>query len=240
MSERDKIDGLKNLGRGFLLLVVASALSLVMTLTSQMMVGQVRPTPTIPRTLLVQVLVIGFLGFLLLILYIVSWILRIIGWGGICRGVGKKFYCYTRILLIVLPVLGVAIMIGAAMLMAMEIFTLGVPTTPIKPKGLEKWGGFFLLGAVLITVAFLVEGVALLDSSYVFASKLLRNGAFLYIAAQVFSILTGVINQLLAAPLEVATTALNVAGQILGLVSALIVYWALRGVLSVEREGEGA
>jgi len=225
-AERERIGGIENLRRGFLLLFGASAIDLFLALFSLSAYIRGARATAVPRSLAVWGLAAGLLALTLFILGILSWVFRIIGWGKLCRGVGKRFYCYVRIILVLLPILGTIVVAATIALLIVKMLSLG-PTMSVweleKAKGLVI---YFALGLALMTASFIIEGVALLDFSYVLESRLLRNGGALYIVANVLSVLNSVTGMLKFAP--IVKSVFNILSSILAVVSALMLYWALR------------
>ena len=236
IAEGERAGGVENLRRGFLLLLGASMISLVVELP--VMPARARPLEAGVAAFVMWGLMAGFLVIVLLILAVLSWVFRIVGWGKLCRGWDRKFYCYVRTILVLLPVLGIVIVIAAIVMVVAEILTLGPAMGVLvleRAKGLVI---YLLLGVVLVAASFVIEGVALLDFSYVLKSMLLRGGGALYIAAYVLSVLDSVVGTL--RPASVVKTAFSISSSILAVASAFVLYWAFRVVEKVERGEEGA
>lgn len=224
--ERERAEGFENLRRGFLLLSVASAINLVLVLLSlSIHIEEARAT-AVPRSLALWGLVAGLLAIALFILGVLSWVFRIIGWGKLCKGVGKKFYCHVRTILVLLPILGAVVAAATIALLVVEVLSLG---PAVGVLGLERAKGlivYFVLGAVLVTVSFVIEGVALLDLSYVLGSALLGKASMLYVAAHILSALGSLVGTLRLAP--IVKSAFGALAPTLALLSASMLYWALR------------
>lgn len=133
-------------------------------------------------------LTIVILGMATFILAIASWIYRVLGWGSLCKASIKRFYCYTRIAIIVLPAAGTLLTIVGSVALSFQVMA-GGPQAESAIESLPK--GLMLaihVGAVVFVTGFIMEGLSLLDMSLIYGRRILTAGSILYLLAQVLSI----------------------------------------------------
>ncbi len=219
MEKERLLNGFKRIRQGFLLLIPSSVIGLIVApLTSPRDFLELGPG------VIAYLIFIGILGMVSAILVIASWILRIVGWGNICGAGIKRFYCYTRLLLIVLPIVGVAISIIGGIIYGIQVFTSGleyVGQTLFPPTLLAV----IIAGSLIITAGFLVEGVSLLDISYIYGRGMLRIASILYLLSLVVSTVLSIFSTTQAV---FGATWMGLLSNTLQLVSSITLYIGLR------------
>ncbi|RSN73387.1 hypothetical protein D6D85_10600 [Candidatus Methanodesulfokora washburnensis] len=103
-----------------------------------------------------------------LILAIASWIFEILGWSSMCRAGMRKFYCFTKYMVLLGPIMGFLFAI------------VGVFQTALTGKI-----SFFLLGPLVIVAVAVIAGVASLDVGLLTNTRILTVGALLYLISVV-------------------------------------------------------
>jgi len=213
--------GVKRLQYAFISDIAGVVLALLLLAFS----GALTQAPENLGAVLGALAIVGVLGLVTLILAIVSWIFRVLGWSAICRTGLKKFYCITKWAALLLPIIAVILLLVGMVYAFQKILAtpqFGVPT-------LEGLGPLIIAAAaaaLLTTVASLIEGVALLDLGMIGANLVLEAGSVLYLIATV----GGVIWQAVSGGFSISfaprsASAASILTMVLRLVySGLIIY----------------
>jgi len=220
MGETILSKALKNLKRGFLILSISSLMGLILSLTTRNTFTAETLKLTSPNILLTMITLI-VIGLVLFILGLVSWILRIIGWGDLCNVKIKKFYCYTRLALIIFPIIGITISMIGGILIAFE--SMSAAQQGVIPQVKPSFSAIVTLGSLLFLVGFILEGVSLYDFSLVKQDEVLKYASILYI----LSILSSAITTILTAIIGHVNYVIGVFNNILQLVSGAALYYTL-------------
>lgn len=129
------------------------------------------------------------LGLFLIVASIAAWVISILGWGNICRAKWRKFYCVTRVVVILAPILAtltVAAMIISAFL---ELFATGLrgefTGSDVFTSGFLK---AFVAGMVIAAAGRVFEGVATFDLGLLTQVYLLAAAAVVYIASTAINV----------------------------------------------------
>ncbi len=216
----------RNLEYGYATLALANVLALI---SSTMTPGA---GPTAPETVapseLFRLLGLAVVGFLVLALTILSWVLRIMGWDAVYRATGKRLYRWTRIVIIILPIIGVIVMVVFIIVGVLEVMAAGTE----EAAAVGPWIYGVLAGTALIALSYVFEGFSLLDMSYSYGSKLLRAGGILLIVAQFASIVSGSLSAVMFSEVlrSGLHTWLNAANNCLQLGSSILVFLGVREV----------
>jgi len=142
-----------------------------------------------------------------LILAIASWIFEILGWSSMCRAGMRKFYCFTKYMVLLGPIMGFLFAI------------VGVFQTALTGKI-----SFFLLGPLVIVAVAVIAGVASLDVGLLTNTRILTAGALLYLISVLILVVLYLISILLRVPALLPSpefTGFGLAAGIL-LISALL------------------
>ena len=128
-------------------------------------------------------------GLVAVALLIASWLLRVLGWGNLCRAKVRRFYCVTRIVVLAAPIAGVAVIIFGAVIAVLEALATGLEYAPSArlPQGAL---GMVLAGLVLVLAADVFEAVATLDLGQIYGVKILSIASLLLLTNTALSAVT--------------------------------------------------
>lgn len=146
-------------------------------------------------TLAFTLLILLFLGLLILFLVMVaSWILRVLGWGNICRTKLRTFYCVTRIIVLAAPIIGFLVIIAGFVDAIIRILASGgFVEQPVETilEIIPTFSLYMLAGHLITSAADFFEAVATLDLSLLYHVGLLKAASIIYL----FSLCVRVIAQ---------------------------------------------
>jgi hypothetical protein len=136
--------------------------------------------PTSP-SFIVIVMITMVLMIIGLILGIGSWIFEILGWFSMCRAGVRKFYCFTKYMVLLGPIVGFLLAIVGAGALVLEAIEKGVMPTEESLRGfLTGKISFYILSGLLVMVAVaVIAGVASLDVGLLTNTRILAVGALL-------------------------------------------------------------
>ncbi|OYT31565.1 MAG: hypothetical protein B6U94_02705 [Thermofilum sp. ex4484_79] len=155
-------------------------------------------------------------GFMILILELIAWALKIIGWGRICSTRIKKFYCWTRLALIIFPIIGMlASFVGFLVIFLRQPLSMGVGNIAKREKSFETIG---IIGGLIFSLGYLFEAVGLYDFSLIYRNSILRVGSILYIISIAVSPISSLIE---------ATTVKSLLNNSLHFISSFLVFLGL-------------
>lgn len=143
--------------------------------------------------LLSAVAVLMVVGVLALILSIVAWVLKVLGWGNLCKARLRKFYCLTRLIVLGAPIAGVLLILAGVLTVFFSAFSS--VATGLEPLLFEEGmvagvSGYVIAGVVVMAAGNVFEGVASLDLGLLTKERVLAIGSLLYLAAVVVSVLS--------------------------------------------------
>ncbi|WP_125671940.1 hypothetical protein [Candidatus Methanodesulfokora washburnensis] len=159
--EEEMIEGLGWLREAAFLAFLAVILSYLLP---SVFLSPYRSLEQLPRPPFIDIVMI-IIG---LILAIASWIFEILGWSSMCRAGMRKFYCFTKYMVLLGPIMGFLFAI------------VGVFQTALTGKI-----SFFLLGPLVIVAVAVIAGVASLDVGLLTNTRILTVGALLYLISVV-------------------------------------------------------
>jgi len=132
--------------------------------------------------LLVLVGLIAVAGLVALVLSLASWIYKVLGWSDMCRSRLRRFYCITRLAVLVGPIVAVALIMGGVAVLSLELLAKGgTPSLVLRNYRGGAPAGLFLAGLLLLASANVIEGVAILDLGLLTRAKLLVAGSITYL-----------------------------------------------------------
>jgi len=210
---RREVDrGFKRLRNSAILATVSSAIFALLSLLGK---AAGEPTASILAELLVLAGLIIVAGLAALILSLASWIYKVLGWSDMCRSGIRRFYCVTRLAVLIGPIAGALLILGGVLILSLELITRGAVTPP--PVEGYGWGRLltglrwpFLAGIILMASANVIEGVAILDIGFLTQAKLLIAGSVVYLISAGLSPLA-----LLSGQLEGLSSLVSIAAYML-------------------------
>lgn len=129
-----------------------------------------------------KIIILSILGILNSILGIAILILKISGWGTLCKV--KKFYCWTRSALLIFPIISIIIaVIGVS---SMFIFNTSYLTKDILWLR-KSMSSILLITTILFVIGYIFEAVSLFDISNIYRNVLLKIGSLIYLGSLVIS-----------------------------------------------------
>jgi len=186
LSERKapvQSEAVKGLGRLRNAAILSFATSLL-SLPSLGLFGGPESLAEDPFALLAALIWILVFGLAILALGVAAWVFKVLGWWSMCRSGMRRFYCATRLAVLLGPVIGVALLIvgGAALFLEALRSRAPVGGEP-SPLPEESMLAYVLPGLLVMAVANVVEGVSALDVGLISEVKALALGAAIYLVA---------------------------------------------------------
>jgi len=139
-----------------------------------------------PRSLfdIIRILLVSILGIFSMILSLTIWVFKILGWGYLCKLKIKNFYCWTRLAILIFPILGLLAMIIVFITVFLNnpsyIYQLNFDSN----KELRL---ILFFTAIFFSVGYIFESVAIYDLSIVYKNKTLKYGSIMYLLAVIIS-----------------------------------------------------
>lgn len=165
------------------------ALLAALSLALQPIAGSFQPWASgnfTPEALVSMLPLLGILivvGLLVIVVALASWVLRVLGWGSLCRSKQGRFYCITRIVVLAAPIIGTLIMIAGAVVVALQL-ALAPSFGRLLPGGLPEGAlSVILIGSVVTASADIFEAVATLDLGQLFNVRLLTIASLVFLAS---------------------------------------------------------
>ncbi|MEM4548150.1 MAG: hypothetical protein QXP94_05515 [Thermofilaceae archaeon] len=122
------------------------------------------------------------IGFLIAVLAVASWILRVLAWGSVCKAKLKTFYCVTRMIVLAAPIIGLLVIIGGAVDAVLRTMISGGLIEPAMSALPETLFLYILTGVLIMATADFFEAVATLDLSLLYKVGILKVASILYLA----------------------------------------------------------
>ncbi|MEM1508413.1 MAG: hypothetical protein QW291_02935 [Thermofilaceae archaeon] len=138
-------------------------------------------------------------GVLMIILGIATWVLKVMGWGSLCKARLRKFYCLTRLIVLGAPIVGVILIIAGVLTTFIEVFSSiasGPELSLLDEKIIASISGYIIAGAVIMAAGNVFEGVASLDLGFSTKENVLIVGSLLYLVSVTVSVLSQVSREL--------------------------------------------
>jgi len=120
-------------------------------------------------------------GTLVIVAGIASWVLRILGWGNLCRARVRRFYCITRIVVIVAPIAGIAIIVAGVVLLLVQALSAAAPLPTYSVEGGVV--STVLVGLVVLAASDIFEAIASFDLGHMLNTKLLMAASLAFLAS---------------------------------------------------------
>ena len=160
MEARSLYHGLGKLRNSFICQAMASVISIAFYVAIRGSPPPIQETglPALSPEVLTYLALLAILGLGLLLLLVISWIYKVLGWGDICKAGLKRFYCYTKLGVLFLPILGIMFMLVTSLVAGLRALS-----SPTEPVGLSAWSWVSNLGLALISSGLVFDGVSLLD-----------------------------------------------------------------------------
>jgi len=134
------------------------------------------------------------IGAVVIVIGIAAWLLRVLGWGNLCRAKLRRFYCLTRVVVIAAPIAGVAV-IGAGVVV-LVIQALGAALSGSAQVPIEGFQGFALAAAVLLAAPDIFEAVASFDLGQTLNARVLTLASLALLAATPLGAASSFVQQL--------------------------------------------
>lgn len=151
-------------------------------------------------------------GVLVLILGLATWVLKVMGWGSLCKARLRRFYCLTRLIVLGAPIVGVILIIAGVLTTFFDVFSnvaTGLEISLLEERIIASMSGYIVAGAVIMAAGNVFEGVASLDLGFSTKENVLIIGSLLYLASVTVSVLSQV-SQALGVVSPIVSLASNV------------------------------
>ncbi len=166
-----------------------------------------------PGELLSAVAVLMVVGALMLILGLATWVLKVLGWGNLCKARLRKFYCLTRLIVLGAPIAGMLLILAGVLAEFFRAFSsvaTGLEPLLLEDKIVASVSGYIVAGLVTVAAGNVFEGVASFDLGLLTKERALAIGSLLYLAAAAASVLSQV-----GRALESVSSAFSLAANVL-------------------------
>jgi len=188
MERIELLRGLNRLRVSAILGVMVSLFSLVISSLPGGLVGG-------EGRLMFSLLLVGailILGLILLVVIVAAWVYKVLGWSSMCKSGMRRFYCLTRLVVLVCPVVAVVLMIAGGIAIAFRLLSEQliekVPTEPWEIVRASPTGLTLIIGGIVALIStMVVEGVAILDLGMLMGERVLLLGAIAYLASTLLS-----------------------------------------------------
>ncbi|OYT27120.1 MAG: hypothetical protein B6U95_06605 [Thermofilum sp. ex4484_82] len=216
MERRFWIEGFGRLKNAFMLEALTALLGIITSVISLLYTGNLQIEELSPEHL-GYFIIIAILGLILALTAIISWIFKILGWGSICKTNFKKFYCYTRLAIIILPIIGISMTMIAGFIIGLQLTVSGHQASPeeIAESVPATVKVIAVLGSIIASTGFVIEAISLFDISIIYSEPMLKIGSIIYIT----SLAASIFQQVLALPINVANA--------IGIIAAILIFLSL-------------